>query len=190
MGLAATQTIGRILIHPTNPDIVYVAAPGHEWTYNPDRGVFKTTDGGKTWQKVLYINEKVGAIDLVMDPTHPDTLDRLDLVTGSAGAGAIPTPARRGRPLQNHRWRQDLEANSTTGLPDTKPDGRIGLDICRTKPNVVYAYVDNHNPDSMPKPGERDSYGRRNLPDDRRSRSLPVRRPGRNLEQGQPPRPH
>ncbi|RPH31843.1 MAG: hypothetical protein EHM90_06965, partial [Chloroflexi bacterium] len=59
LGLTATQTIGRIRIHPTNPDIVYVAATGHEWTYNPDRGVYKTVDGGKTWQKVFYINEKV-----------------------------------------------------------------------------------------------------------------------------------
>jgi len=74
MGLETTYTIGRILIHPKNPDIVYVAASGHEWTYNPDRGVFKTTDGGKTWKKVLFINDKVGANDIVMDPQDPETL--------------------------------------------------------------------------------------------------------------------
>src|SRR5512137_1130989 len=62
MGLAATLTIPRIVIHPTNPDVVYVAASGHEWTDNEERGVYKTTDGGKTWQKVLYINPKTGAI--------------------------------------------------------------------------------------------------------------------------------
>jgi photosystem II stability/assembly factor-like uncharacterized protein len=53
---------------------VYVAASGHEWTTNPERGVYKTTDGGKTWQKVLYVDEQTGAIDLVMDPADPDTL--------------------------------------------------------------------------------------------------------------------
>jgi len=74
VGLAGTYTIGRIRIHPTNPDVVYVAASGHEWTTSPDRGVYKTADGGKTWQKILYLNEKVGAIDLVMDPKNPDVL--------------------------------------------------------------------------------------------------------------------
>jgi hypothetical protein len=74
MGLTDTQTIARILVHPTNPDIVYVAASGHEWTDNEMRGVFKTTDGGKTWTKVLYRSPRTGAIDLVMDPRDPNTL--------------------------------------------------------------------------------------------------------------------
>ena len=74
MGLDGTYTIARVVIHPKNPDIVYVAATGHEWTTNPDRGVYKTTDGGATWQKVLFVNERVGANDLVMDPQAPDTL--------------------------------------------------------------------------------------------------------------------
>ena len=74
MGLANTHTIPRIVIHPENPDIVYVAASGHEWTDNEERGVYKTTDGGKTWEKVLFIDEKTGAIDLVMDSSDPNTL--------------------------------------------------------------------------------------------------------------------
>jgi photosystem II stability/assembly factor-like uncharacterized protein len=74
VGLADTYTIPRIIIHPTNPDIVYVAASGHEWTTNAERGVYNTTDGGKTWQKILYSNEKTGAIDLVMDPMDANTL--------------------------------------------------------------------------------------------------------------------
>src|SRR5438094_432339 len=73
-GLTDTQTIARIVVHPTNPDIVYVAASGHEWTDNEMRGVFKTTDGGKNWTKVLYRSPRTGAIDLVMDPSDPDTL--------------------------------------------------------------------------------------------------------------------
>ena len=74
MGLTDSQTIGRIVIHPTDPDIVYVAASGHEWTENEMRGVFKTTDGGKIWTKSLYANPQTGAVDLVMDPSDPNTL--------------------------------------------------------------------------------------------------------------------
>ena len=71
-GLENTFTIGRIRINPKNPDIVYVAATGHEWTPNEERGLFKTTDGGKTWTKSLYINEKTGVYDVVLDPKDPD----------------------------------------------------------------------------------------------------------------------
>ncbi|HEX9710238.1 MAG TPA: hypothetical protein VGB42_09775, partial [Candidatus Thermoplasmatota archaeon] len=74
VGLAGTHTIARIVVDPADTDVVYVAAPGHEWTDNPDRGVFKTTDGGESWEKVLYVDESTGAIDLVMDPTDPNTL--------------------------------------------------------------------------------------------------------------------
>ncbi|HNS05636.1 MAG TPA: hypothetical protein PKH53_06500, partial [Candidatus Saccharicenans sp.] len=164
MGLAATQTIGRIVIHPTNPDIVYVAATGHEWTFNPDRGVYKTTDGGKTWQKVLYINEKIGAIDLVMDPTNPDILIA-SMVHRIRLRWSDPTPGGEGlfKTTDGGKTWKPL----TNGLPPDKTKiGRIGLALCRTKPNVVYAYVDNHTPTRMPEPGERDSYGRiRTYPD-------------------------
>jgi photosystem II stability/assembly factor-like uncharacterized protein len=74
VGLADTQTIGRIVVHPVNPEVVYVAASGHEWTDNEARGVFKTTDGGRSWRKVLYGSTRTGAIDLVMDPSDPNTL--------------------------------------------------------------------------------------------------------------------
>src|SRR5262249_53000907 len=73
MGLKDSHSIGRIVIHPTNPDIVYVAALGHLWGPNPERGVYKTTDGGKTWQVSQFIAENTGFIDLVMDPSDPDT---------------------------------------------------------------------------------------------------------------------
>src|SRR6056297_3342327 len=74
MGLNATNTVGRIIVHPENPDIVYVAASGNEWTTNPQRGVYKTTDGGASWEKIFYINPRIGAIDLVMDPEDPQIL--------------------------------------------------------------------------------------------------------------------
>lgn len=158
MGLAGTQTIARILIHPTNPDIVYVAATGHEWTNNPDRGVFKTADGGQTWRKVLYVNEKVGASDLVMDPKNPDTLIAATwsrvrqrwsdpMPGGEDGLFKTTDGGKTWKPVN-------------AGLPDTLLTGRIGLSLCLTKPNIIYAYVDNHNPGRDVTAGERDAYGR------------------------------
>ena len=161
MGLPDTYTIPRIIIHPTNPDIVYVAASGHEWTNNAERGVYKTIDGGKSWQKVLFINDKTGAIDLAIDPSDPNTLyaatwQRIRYrwndprnVPDYAGSGLYKT----------------IDAGKTwtpinTGLPDAKVRGRIGIDVCLTKPNVLYALVDNYEIARQPTERElKDSYG-------------------------------
>jgi photosystem II stability/assembly factor-like uncharacterized protein len=74
MGLRPTEQISRILIHPTNPDVVYVAAMGPLHTRTPDRGVYRTRDGGVTWEKVLFVDDGVGVIEMVMDPADPDVL--------------------------------------------------------------------------------------------------------------------
>src|SRR4029077_18191783 len=74
MGLPDSHHIARIVIHPKNPDVVYVAAIGHLFPKNPERGVFRTTDGGRTWKKVLFVNDGVGAIDLVINRTTPAVL--------------------------------------------------------------------------------------------------------------------
>jgi len=158
MGLEGTSTIARIVIHPTDPNIVYVAATGHEWTYNADRGVYKTTDGGATWQKVLYVNEKVGANDLVMDPQKPDTLY-------ASTWNRIRRRWSDPRPGGEDGLFKTTDGGKTwtpinAGLPDTAFTGRIGIDLCRTKPSTLYAYVDNHTPGAEPAPGQRDSYGR------------------------------
>jgi len=73
-GLEETQAIGRVRVHPTNPDIVYVAALGHPYGDNEERGVFRSTDGGDTWEKVLYVSEKAGSPDLIIDPNNPEVL--------------------------------------------------------------------------------------------------------------------
>ena len=161
VGLPDTYTIARILIHPTNPDLVYVAASGHEWTTNKDRGVYKTTDGGATWAKVLYVDEKTGAIDLVMDPTAPDTLlaatwERTRLkwndprtFAESRGSGIYKT-TDGGR-----TWKA-----VNTGLPAPNRRGRIGVDFCLTAPSVVYALVDNYEVAREPTEAEKsDPYG-------------------------------
>src|SRR5438094_6473895 len=74
MGLAETRHIGRVVIHPKNPDVVYVAALGHLWGPNPDRGVYKTSDAGVTWKRTLFVDDNTGANDLVIDPQNPQVL--------------------------------------------------------------------------------------------------------------------
>jgi photosystem II stability/assembly factor-like uncharacterized protein len=162
MGLADTYTIPRIIVHPQNPEIVYVAASGHEWTDNAERGVFKTTDGGQTWQKILFIDERTGAIDLAMDPADSNTLyaatwQRMRLkwndprnFTGYSASGIHKTTDG------GQTWRP-----INTGLPEGKFRGRIGIDVCLKKPSVLYAFIDNYELAGEPPPEEEtDSYGR------------------------------
>jgi photosystem II stability/assembly factor-like uncharacterized protein len=141
MGLAATHHIGRIVIHPKNPDVVYVAALGHLWGANAERGVYKTTDGGKTWAQVLKINEDTGVSDLAMDPQSPDTLyaaayQRRRTPYGFNGGG--PDGAIYKTTDGGATWKK-----LTKGLPyeNGGETGRIGLDIYRKDPNIVYALV-------------------------------------------------
>lgn len=161
MGLTDTQTIARIVVHPTNPDIVYVAASGHEWTDNEMRGVFKTTNGGRTWTKVLYKSPRTGAIDLVMDPTDPNVLyaamwQRIrrkwsdPRVEPGYSEGGVMKSTDGGA-----TW-----TDAAAGLPAPQFRGRIGLDIARSNPNVLYAFVDNYEEGRGPQQGERDAYGR------------------------------
>jgi photosystem II stability/assembly factor-like uncharacterized protein len=143
MGLKDSHHISRIAIHPTNPDIVYVAAMGHLYSDNDERGVFRTTDGGTTWEKVLFVNPKVGAIDLVMNPKNPSILyaamyekERLpwQMVNGGPGSGIYKSTdaGKTWTKLQN-------------GLPNGRI-GRIGLDIYWSNPDILYAVIENDNP--------------------------------------------
>jgi photosystem II stability/assembly factor-like uncharacterized protein len=145
MGLADTYTIARIVIHPKNPDIVYVAASGHEWTSNAERGVFKTSDGGKTWQKVLFVNDRSGAIDLVMDPTDSELLyaatwQRVRLKWNDPRNTAEYTGSGVHKSTDGGKTWKQINA----GLPEAKFRGRIGLDVARSNPKVLYAFVDNY----------------------------------------------
>lgn len=161
MGLAMTHTIARIVVHPTSPDTVYVAASGREWTDNEDRGVYKTVDGGKTWQKVLYVNPRTGAIDLVMDPKDANVLYA---ATWQRVRKKWHDP--RNEPDYSHSGIHKTTDGGRTwtpinqGLPDARIRGRIGLDIARSRPNVLYAFVDNYEITRKAQPGERDAYGR------------------------------
>jgi photosystem II stability/assembly factor-like uncharacterized protein len=144
MGLSESQHIGRILIDPSNPDVVWVAALGHLYSQNPDRGVYKTIDGGKTWRQVLKVDDYTGSIDLVMDWRHPDSViasmwdrDRRAWDFRNSGKGsAVYRTSDGGR-----NWSRIAE------LPTGDDAGRTGLANCWSKPNVVYAYVDNSGED-------------------------------------------
>ncbi|MGE5835579.1 MAG: WD40/YVTN/BNR-like repeat-containing protein [Acidobacteriota bacterium] len=161
MGLTDTQTIARILVHPTNPDIVYVAASGHEWTDNEMRGVFKTTDGGKTWTKVLYRSPRTGAIDLVMDPRDPNTLYAAlwQRVRRKWSDPRVEPGYKEGGILKTTDGGKTWN-DVSQGLPAPEFRGRIGIDVSRSNPNVLYAFVDNYEIGVVPKPGTNDAYGR------------------------------
>lgn len=160
MGLTDTLTIGRIVVHPTNPDIVYVASAGHEWTENSMRGVFKTVDGGKTWTKALSISPKTGVNDLVMDPSDPNTLyaaawerqrrhwNDPKNEPGFSESGIFKTTDA------GKTW-----ARLTNGLPPANVTGRVGLDVARSNPKVVYAFVDNYDKGDKAPAGTKDPYG-------------------------------
>ena len=145
MGLIGTNTIPRIVINPKNPDIVYVAASGHEWTDNEERGLYKTENGGKTWNKVFYKNEKTGVIDLAMDPSDPNTLY---LSTWQRVREKWNDP-RNKNDYSGSGVYKSTDAGKTwneisKGLPEAKFRGRIGIDVSRSNPNVIYAFVDNY----------------------------------------------
>jgi photosystem II stability/assembly factor-like uncharacterized protein len=142
LGLKDTHHIARMVIHPTNPNIVYVAAMGHLFSTNEERGVFKTTDGGKSWKKILYVNDKTGAIDLAINRQEPDTLyaamyecQRLPWKLLDGGPGTALFKTTDGGAM----WTK-LE----NGLPSGQI-GRYGLDIYQKNPNVLYAVVENLN---------------------------------------------
>ena len=143
MGLADSHHIGKILIHPNDPDIVYAAVLGHLFSFNEERGVFKTGDGGVTWEKVLYINERTGVADLVMDPGDPEILfaaayDKHRYPWHFEAGGE---ESRIYRTVDGGKNWKELQS----GLPSGKL-GRIGIDICRSHPDTLYAVIQNLNP--------------------------------------------
>ncbi len=141
LGLEQSGSIGRIAVHPQNPDICYVAAMGRMFSTNQQRGVFKTTDGGQTWEKVLYLTDSTGAVDIVMNPQHPDTLfacmwERTRRPDQKNYGGETCGVFRTFDGGQN--WEE-----LTNGLPGGPNVGRIGISLAQSEPNILYAiYAD------------------------------------------------
>lgn len=141
MGLEKTRHIHRVVIHPDNPDIVYVGAIGSPWGEHKERGVYKTTDGGKTWKQILFNNNKTGAADLIMDPSNPNKLiaamwehkrDPWFFKSGGKGSGLYITHDG------GENWKKITEKE---GFPKGEL-GRIGVAIAPSNPNTVYALVE------------------------------------------------
>ncbi|MHC5019061.1 MAG: WD40/YVTN/BNR-like repeat-containing protein, partial [Planctomycetota bacterium] len=147
-GLAATHHIGRVVVHPRDPDTVYVAALGRTWGPSEARGLYKTTDGGKRWNQVLYVDADTGAVDVILHPRDPEVIfaatyhrrrDEFD----------VNDPAQRWGPGSALWKSSDGGANwirlsgpgEHRGLP-TVLMGRCGIDICLTKPDIWFAVVE------------------------------------------------
>jgi photosystem II stability/assembly factor-like uncharacterized protein len=141
VGLKETQSIARIVVHPKDPNIAYVAAVGHLFGPNPERGLFKTTDGGKTWTNTNFVDNDTGFTDVVMDPSNPNVLfaasyqrRRVPWGFNGGGAGSALWKTVDG----GKKWTK-LTGN---GLPDNPMIGRIGIDIARSKPSTIYASIE------------------------------------------------
>ena len=147
MGLEKTQAIGRIVVHPTNPNIVYVAALGAPWSANPERGLYKTEDGGQTWQLVKFVSDKAGVVDVALDPSNPNVVwaaswqrVRGPYFLNSGGPGSA-------------LWKSTDAGKTWTevkggGFPETTK-GRISIAISLSNPHVMYTMVEA---DTLPNP--------------------------------------
>jgi len=144
MGLEKTQHIGRIVVHPTNPNIVYVAALGALWGPNADRGLFKTTDGGNTWSLSKFVSNRAGFVDVAMDPRNPEVLyaasyerRRTPYMLESGGPGSELWKTTDG----GKTWTEIVGNGFPTGVK-----GRIGLAVAPSAPDLLYALVEAARP--------------------------------------------
>ena len=152
-GLENTGRIARIVVHPSNPDVVYAAALGHAYGPQPERGIFRSMDGGKSWDRVLFVNDSVGASDLIMDPSNPRILYagmwQIEIHTwgrtsGGAGSGIWKTTDG------GATWKR----LTGPGLPK-RHVGKVGLGMSRANPNRVYALIETG--DGVPLPDGRET---------------------------------
>lgn len=143
VGLPESHHIGRIILHPSNPDIAYVAALGHLYSPHEERGVFKTTDGGQSWKKILYVDDNTGAVDLIIDPLDPSTLyasmwyrtrRAWDFVESGTTSGIYKSSD------SGDTWQRIMN-----GMPDGEGTGRMGLSASvENDQTIIYSIIDNY----------------------------------------------
>ncbi|MES2882065.1 MAG: glycosyl hydrolase, partial [Bacteroidota bacterium] len=154
VGLPDSHHIGKIQLHPTNNNIAWVGVLGHLYSPNKDRGVFKTTDGGKTWKHTLFVDENTGVVEMDINPQNPNELYAAawyrtrrawEFVASGSGSGIYKSTDG------GDTWK--LISNATSGLPTGNIVGRIGLAVYPKNPQIVYAIVDNQKakPDTAKK---------------------------------------
>lgn len=144
LGLEESQHISRIVLHPTDPNTIWVGVIGHLFSFNKERGLYKTTDGGKSWKQTLFINDKTGIIDVVIDPNNPYNLyasawqrERVAWNFVESGSGSGIYKSTDG----GEKW--ELITDGKNGFPTGEGVGRIGLGISPANSNVIYAFLDN-----------------------------------------------
>ena len=157
-GLERTHHIARILVHPTDSKTVYVAACGHEYTENEERGVYRSRDNGQTWERVLFVDSMTAAMDLVMHPRDPD-------IVYAAMWNRIRRPWSDPLPMPGGGIFKSIDGGDSweqlsQGLPPAETSGRIGIAISQSNPDVLYAIIDSHEIARKAQEGERDAYGR------------------------------
>src|SRR4051812_7004228 len=173
VGLRETQTIARIVIDPRNPEIVYVASPGHLFGANREGGIYKTADGGKTWSQIKYVDENTGFIDIAFDPSNSRVLYAASYQRRRLGCcfnGGGPGSGLWKSDNAGQTWRQITGG----GLPPGTW-GRVGIDVSRSNPNVLYAQIEvGENPAAAP------------AVEDSTARHAPGAAPGATPAEGQP----
>jgi photosystem II stability/assembly factor-like uncharacterized protein len=159
VGLQDSHHVGSVLVDPRDRNVVYVAAMGHLYTENAERGVYRSGDGGRTWTRVLFVDERTGAIDLVQDPSRPDVLYAATWERARSAANFLESGPGSG--LWKSRDSGKTWARLSGGLPSGATLGRIGIAIAPSKPDTLYAVVDNQSlrpesepPDEETPPGE------------------------------------
>lgn len=154
MGLRGSQHIGKIVTHPTDPGIAWVASMGPLYSMNDVRGIYKTTDGGQTWKKTLNPPDSTGVIDLVIDPKNPrklwaTTWQRYRQAWNFEEAG--PASAIYASTDGGESWHKSMN-----GFPEDNYDGRIGIDVSQSNPNILYAFLDNQKKTKIRKEKKKD----------------------------------
>lgn len=165
-GLPESHHIGKVLLHPGYPNTLWVAALGHLYSPNAERGIFKTTDGGLNWKRVLFADDTTGAVDLVMDPTEPNTLyatlwhrDRRSWNFVESGAASGIYKSTDG----GEQWVKI--SGGTSGFPEGPGVGRIGLAVSAQRANVLYAVLDNQDRSKEEEPRDTSRIDTRDLKD-------------------------